>query len=217
MLKNQEKKDISNLKHVKNLLILFISLFLLQFVYFLKLKNSKYSFFIEFNHANGITLGTPIRMRGIDIGYIQNIKLKIDCVLVIAQINSNKIIISRDSIIETTQTGLLNESVIDIIPVKKMDKYLNHSPLSSFCDNSTIVCNNTYMVGDRGLNYDDLVRSTTRISQRFDDPRFFYFFYLFLQNSIELTDSLLVILKNFSNVFDLYNTNTSKFFFDDLI
>lgn len=51
-----------------------------------------------------------------------------------------------------------------------------------------------YVTGDRGLNYDDLVRSTTRISQRFDDPRFFNLFYVFLQNSIELTDVILELV-----------------------
>lgn len=214
MLKNQNKNDVLNSWHVRKLLIFIFSLFLLQFLYFLRLKNSKYSFFIEFNHANGITLGTPIRMRGINIGHIQNMRLKIDCILVIAKINSNKIIISKDSIIETTQTGLLNESVIDIIPVKRFDKYLNHSPSSSSCDSSIIICNNAYMLGDRGLNYDDLVRSTTRISQRFDDPRFFYLSYLFLQNSIELTDSLLVILDDLCNIFDLYNISIGKFLRD---
>lgn len=210
MLKNQNKNDVLNSRYVRKLLIFIFSLFLLQFLYFLRLKNSKYSFFIEFNHANGITLGTPIRMRGINIGHIQNMRLKIDCILVIAKINSNKIIISKDSIIETTQTGLLNESVVDIIPVKRFDKYLNYSPSSSFCDTSIIICNNAYVLGDRGLNYDDLVRSTTRISQRFDDPRFFYLSYLFLQNSIELTDSLLVILGNLRNIFDLYNISIVK-------
>ena len=217
MLKKQDKNDLLTLKCMKNLFILLFSFFLLHFIYFFKIKDSKYSFFIEFSHANGLTLGTPIRMRGINIGYIQNIKLKIDCILVIARINSSKIMISKDSIIETTQTGLLNESVIDIIPVQRFNKLLNYGPLSSFCDSSTIICNNTYLLGDRGLNYDDLVRSTTRISQRFDDPRFFHLFYLFLQNSIELTDSLLVVLQNFCNVFDLYKLNIGKSLLDDLL
>lgn len=51
-----------------------------------------------------------------------------------------------------------------------------------------------YVTGDRGLNYDDLVRSTTRISQRFDDPRFFNLFYVFLQNGIEITDVIIELI-----------------------
>lgn len=213
MLKNLDKSSIVSLK---NLFVFLFSILFLQSIYFLKLKNSKYSFFIEFNDANGITVGTPIRMRGINVGCIQSIKLKLDCILVLARINSKKIIISKDSIIETTQTGLLNESIIDIIPVKQFDKHLDYNPLSSFCDSSTIICNNMYMLGDRGLNYDDLVRSTTRISQRFDDPRFFHLSYIVLQNSIEITESISVVLKIFFEVFDLYSTHMRKFFIDDL-
>ena len=189
MLKNRDKNYVLNLKSIKHLLVFLFSLFILQSIYFLRLKNSKYSFFIEFNDANGISVGTPIRMRGVNVGCIQSIKLKLNCILVLARINSKNIIISKDSIIETTQTGLLNESVIDIIPVKQFNTYLDYSPLSSFCDSSNIICNNMYVLGDRGLNYDDLVRSTTRISQRFDDPRFFHLFYLFLLKTVISSDT----------------------------
>ncbi len=138
-------------------------------------RNSYYSFFIEFNNANGIDKGTPIRMRGVNIGSIQSLRIQPNCVLTLAKINSSNIFIPKDSIIETNQTGLLNEAVIDIIPLVSL-KFLNDSipsPFSSNCENSNIICNKMYFTGDRGLNYDDLVRSTTRISQRFDDPRFF--------------------------------------------
>lgn len=182
------------MKNLKTIIMFSFLITIFQLTAYLKYRNSDYSFFIEFNDAQGIKLGTPIRLRGIYIGSVQNIKLKFNCVLVAAKINSNNIVISKNSIIETNQTGLLNESVVDIIPLdvlqlKKNDKSSN--PVSSFCDDSSIICKNMYVIGDRGLNYDDLVRSTTRISQRFDDPRFFNFVYMFLQNSIELTDSIL--------------------------
>jgi len=88
--------------------------------------------------------------------------LKSDCVLVLAKVNSSKIVISKNSIIETTQTGLLNESIIDIIPFDNFNNinYLYPNPLSNLCDTSNIICNSMYIKGDRGLNYDDLIRST---------------------------------------------------------
>ena len=201
MLKNLEKKYVMILRYVKNLLFFFLIFFVLSFIYSNRLKNLKYSFFIEFNDANGIVKGTPIRMRGVTIGSIRNIQLKLNSVVVLATINSNKIVISKDAMIETTQTGFLNESVIDIVPLKKLNVDTSNGPLSLSCDSSTIICNNMYLLGDRGLNYDDLVRSTTRISQRFDDPSFFYLFYTFLKNSAELVDSLSVFLKN---IFDVH-------------
>ena len=160
---------------------------------YIRFRPLPYSFFIEFENSHGIIKGTSIRMRGVSIGTVQSIKLKADSVIVLAVINSNKIFIPIDSLIETTQTGLLNESVIDIIPsnflfFEKKQKLMN--PVSKSCDSSYLICNYSYVKGDRGLNYDDLVRSTTRISQRFDDPRFFNLLYVFLHNGIELIDGL---------------------------
>lgn len=163
---------------------------------YLNNRNLYYSFFIEFNNANGISKGTPVRMRGINIGSIQSLKIQPNCVLTLATINSRNIFIPKDSIIETNQTGLLNEAVIDIIPLVSVisNQGVNIGPLSPNCESSKIICNKMYVTGDRGLNYDDLVRSTTRISQRFDDPRFFNLFYVFLQNGIELTDVILELM-----------------------
>lgn len=168
---------------------------ILVFLYSSK-KNSSYSFFIEFENANGIDQGTPIRIRGIQVGFIQIIRIKPDCVVALARINSSKIVIPKESIIEINQTGLLNAAVIDIIPqvsLRFFDKPLT-SPLVNSCQSSKIICNKMYITGDRGLNYDDLVRSTTRISQRFDDPRFFNLFYVFLQNGIEVTDVIVELI-----------------------
>lgn len=165
-------------------------------------RSSSYSFFIELNNASGIHAGTTVHMRGVCIGSIQAIRLKLNCVLAIVKVDSDKTLIPASSIIETTQAGLLNEPVVDIIP-RHHEAYHNEqksNPLSACCDSSAIVCNKMYVVGSRGLNYDDLIRSTTRISQRFDDPRFFNVFYVFLQNSIEAVELFMELLSSMSRV-----------------
>nr|YP_009243904.1 hypothetical protein Sdur_094 [Sporolithon durum]AMK96146.1 hypothetical protein Sdur_094 [Sporolithon durum] len=180
------------------------------------LRNSKhYSFFIEFNSAYGISKGTPVRLRGINIGHIQNIKIQVNSVLTLAKINSSSIYIPKNSIIETNQTGLLNETIIDIIPLDPIYKIqeLNLDPLSRTCNNYNIICNSMYMEGDRGLNYDDLIRATTRISQRFDDPSFFNLLYIFLQNSIEISDNALEVTMSLSELISLAYICLQKFFF----
>ena len=143
-------------------------------------------------------------MRGVQVGSIENIKLKLNCVLALAQINSTDIVIPKKSIIETTQTGLLNEPIIDIIPINELKQFTNidtkANPIAQECDSSNIICNQMYIRGYRGLNYDDLIRSTTRISQRFDDPRFFNLFYVFLQNSIELTDNFMELITSILDI-----------------
>ena len=199
MLKNTNNISKANSKYLKSIFLFLLSFFLIFFIYLGKQARNKYIFFIEFNDANGVIVGTPVRMRGISIGAVNRIQLKFNGILVLATINSEHIIIPKNSIIETTQSGLLNESIIDIVPIKFSPIDKERGPLSLLCDSSKIICNKTYLLGDRGLNYDDLVRSTTRISQRFDDPSFFNLFYVFLEHSIELTESLSLFAKTFMN------------------
>lgn len=196
MLKNQKNDYCVNLQNFTKLITLVLFCLFVQYIFYFLSKSKTYSFFIEFNSVNSVQVGTPIRMRGIDIGSVQAIRLKPDCILVMAKIDSNKVLIPVFSTIETTQTGLLNDPVINVIPLDFLLFQSDHryNPLSIACDSSTIICDKMYVAGDRGLNYDDLIRSTTRISQRFDDPRFFNIFYLFLQNSIELTDYFIKLI-----------------------
>lgn len=164
-----------------------------------------YAFFIEFNNAHGIKEGTHVRMRGVNIGYIKSMKIDLNTILVLVHINSEQTLIPRNAIIETNQTGLLNDTIIDIIPLNKILKSNIHnaSVFSDACHLSSIVCHLDALEGDRGLNYDDLVRAATRISQRFDDPSFFNVFYLFLQNSLELSDDVMNITNDISNMLTL--------------
>nr|QCI07175.1 hypothetical protein [Hypnea pannosa] len=174
-----------------------------------------YSVFIEFKNAYGIREGTNIRMRGVNIGYVKKIKIDFNSILLLVFVKSTNILIPKNSIIETNQTGLLNETVIDIVPLDLLKYQIVHRTdvFSTECYKSNVVCHLNCVQGERGLNYDDLVRAATRISQRFDDPSFFNIFYLFLQNSIDLSDDILNITLDTSNfVFILYNFLKNIFF-----
>nr|YP_010485082.1 hypothetical protein Ycf22 [Hypnea cervicornis]UVW80776.1 hypothetical protein Ycf22 [Hypnea cervicornis] len=198
-------------KHVQSITILFIFIVLTVFLCFLiniNIDKTGYSIFIEFKNAYGIREGTSIRMRGVNIGYVKKIKIDLNSILLLVFVKSTNILIPKNSIIETNQTGLLNETVIDIVPTDLL-KYQVVNQINVFaeeCYKSNIVCHLNCIQGERGLNYDDLVRAATRISQRFDDPSFFNIFYLFLQNSIDLSDDILNITLDTSNfIFILYN------------
>jgi phospholipid/cholesterol/gamma-HCH transport system substrate-binding protein len=181
----------------KNFLLLLIifGIIIMSFIVNKKFVNKSYSIFIEFDNAHGIKPGTVLRLRGLSIGRIVSIKLHVNTVVVLAKINSSLNPIPRNVLIETNQTGLLNEAVIDIFPLENIEIFNKQfiDPLSSKCLNSKIICNLSHLKGNRGLNYDDLVRATTRISQRFDDPRFFNLFYIFLHNGIELSDNIVYL------------------------
>ncbi len=157
-------------------------------------------------------------MRGVNIGYIKNLQININSVIILAYIKSSNIWIPKNSIVETNQTGLFNDTVIDIIPLEKIE--LSELKLTNIfhkdCLSSSIFCNNQYIVGDRGLNYDDLVRATTRIAQRFDDPRFFSLLYMFLQNGLELSDDIIMILHEISDIICLFHISLRNFLLQNI-
>nr|QCI06364.1 hypothetical protein [Dictyurus purpurascens] len=191
--------------YVKKFFLFFV--FLLSFLVFLSIvsiKKKGYSLFIEFSHAYGVKQGTNVNFRGIQVGYVKKIYMKVNSIVILVHIQSSETLLPKKSIIETNQVGLFNNTVIDIISLYQLNTDFetnNQKKINVFsenCRDSQFLCNNFYLKGDRGLNYDDLVRATTRISQRFDDPRFFSLFYTFLQNSIDISDDILRILQNFS-------------------
>lgn len=177
-----------------------------------KVYHRSYSIFVEFENAHGIRPGTSLRLRGFDIGSVIDVTSEINSILVLININSCSYLIPKNSLIETNQTGLLNDSIIDIIPLEILsaEESLHLDPLDSQCIDSKILCHLSYVEGERGLNYDDLIRATTRISQRFDDPRFFNLFYIFLQNGIELSDNILNIAVDFSGFISLFYNHLSN-------
>lgn len=181
--------------------------------------NKSYLLLIEFSNAHGLKEGTSLTMRGVNIGHIKSLKVDINSVLVLVKINSSDILIPKNSIIETNQTGLLNDGIIDVIPlenIKIKDKQdININVFSPQCIHSPFLCHLNYIEGNRGLNYDDLVRAATRISQRFDDPTFFNIFYLFLQNSIDLSDNISKITFDLSNLITLFYNTFFRFLQND--
>lgn len=202
MNRTKTKYLVNNFKYLIGFfLIIVFSIFIWLTLRFSNVDKN-YVFFIEFKNVHGIHKGTPIRFRGVTIGSIKNLKFQLNSVLTLAEIYSSRICIPKNSIIETNQTGLLNETVVDIIPLEKVidNESIVKSPLSELCYSYDIICDSMYLEGDRGLNYDDLIRSTTRISQRFDDPRFFNVFYVFLHNAIELSDNILELTMNISDI-----------------
>lgn len=144
-------------------------------------------------------------MRGVNIGYIQSLKINLNSVLVTAYINSTNILIPKKSVIETNQTSLFNNTIIDITPLIIYDKLDSQlvNVLDKKCYSSAFLCNYQYVVGHRGLNYDDLIRATTRIVQRFDDPRLFSFFYFFLYNGLETFDELPTIISSTGDILNV--------------
>lgn len=216
-MKNFTKKDNKYFKYSVNLLTVVLLVFVFLFSLFSLRQGKSYTLFIEFSDAYGLKIGTSINYKGVKIGYISRINICHNKVIVLVNIKNLNILLPRESLFEANQIGLFNDRVVDITPIKNYHlsdlKKNNHS----YLNDQYYIKPNSYVKGYKGINYDDLIRATTRISQRFDDPRFFNLFYILLQNSIEISNDLSLIVHTLSSfvtyIFYALHISIFRFYF----
>lgn len=198
-------RHFKSLKTAFSILVFIFFAILFNFSFFSPNRKS-YALFIEFDDAYGLKEGTPVMYKGVNVGSVSRLSLSINKVVVLLNIKSSNILLPCNTIFEANQIGLFNDIIISITPYYD-SKILSSS---SFCglyynhNFSRFIPHNSYIKGYKGVSYDDLIRSTTRISQRFDDPRFFSLFYLLLKNSFYISDEILILIYNSSLVLQVF-------------
>lgn len=121
---------------------------------------------MEFPLACGITIGTPLRIRGVQVGQVVNVKPSLERVDVLVEVNDVNTVIPRNSIVEANQSGLIAEPLVDITPQHPIPVYtaLPHEPACH--TEGTIVCANGHLQGQQGVALDDLVYIMTRLARQ---------------------------------------------------
>ncbi|KAK9682432.1 hypothetical protein RND81_10G073200 [Saponaria officinalis] len=128
-------------------------------------KFRKYSAVIEFPQACGICTGTPVRIRGVNVGNVIRVNSSLRSVEAVVEVDDDKIIIPRNSLVEVNQSGLLMETMIDITPKDPLPTP-SLGPLDAECDKEgLIVCDRQKIKGREGVSLDALVGIFTRIGR----------------------------------------------------
>mmetsp|Transcript_26472 Transcript_26472/g.57755 ORF Transcript_26472/g.57755 Transcript_26472/m.57755 type:complete len:394 (+) Transcript_26472:321-1502(+) len=125
-----------------------------------------YQITIEFPLACGITIGTPVRIRGVQVGQVLNVKPSLERVDVLCEVNDVGTVIPRNSVIEANQSGLIAEPLLDITPQLPIPAW-KHGPGDAECDKEgAVVCSNGRISGQPGVALDDLVYIMTRLARQ---------------------------------------------------
>jgi phospholipid/cholesterol/gamma-HCH transport system substrate-binding protein len=137
--------------------------------------HKSYKAIVEFADAGGMQKGAVVRYRGVKVGNISAIRPKPNHVDVEIEIGQANLIIPRDVVVEANQSGFIGgETVIDITPKTPIKPgTVIAKPLDNNCNSQLIVCNGSHLVGRIGISTDALIRSTTELSTRYSDPRFY--------------------------------------------
>eukprot|EP00249_Psilotum_nudum_P018115 c26644_g2_i3 orf=138-1388(+) len=136
--------------------------------YRVRSRTQKYEAVVEFSKACGIAVGTPVRIRGVEVGTVVSVQPSLESIDVVFQVLDSRVIIPRNSLVEVNQSGLLMETLIDITPQYPIPQP-TVGPLHPNCaEEALIVCDRQRIKGGQGANLDELVWIVTKISREID-------------------------------------------------
>ncbi|NEP15581.1 MAG: MCE family protein [Leptolyngbya sp. SIO4C1] len=130
-----------------------------------------YTVSASFEDISGMQVGTPVRYRGVPVGQIVAIRPQTNSVEVELEIAQSDLRMPAGILLETSQSGLIGETSIDITPLEELSQTgLALSPIGPDCNSRIIVCEGDRLEGTQGVSYEDLLRSSKRISDFLADP-----------------------------------------------
>lgn len=135
----------------------------------LRSKFRKYLAVFEFEQACGICTGTPVRIRGVNVGSVIRVNPSLKSIEAVVEVDDDKIIIPRNSLVEVNQSGLLMETLIDITPRDPIPTP-SISPLDPGCvKEGLIMCDRQKIKGYQGVSLDALVGIFTRLGREAEE------------------------------------------------
>ncbi|RAM53290.1 MAG: MCE family protein [Hapalosiphonaceae cyanobacterium JJU2] len=161
---------------------------------------SSYKAFVEFANAGGMQKGTVVRFRGVKVGSISAIRPRPNNVEVEIEIANPNLIIPRDVKVEANQSGLINESIVDITPKSPLPSGTIAKPLDRNCDPNLIVCNGSRLKGQIGISLDELIRSSTVFANLYTQPQIYDNLNNTLVNASKAAAQVVVLSRDLSNL-----------------
>ncbi|KAH8958884.1 hypothetical protein BDL97_06G050700 [Sphagnum fallax] len=129
----------------------------------------KYEVVLEFAIAQGITVGTSVRIRGVEVGNVVEVRPSLQRIDAVVELVDSGIVIPRNALVEVNQAGLVSETLIDITPRLPLPKP-SLGPLDLGCsDEGLIVCDRESIKGEQGVSLDELVGICIKLARQVDD------------------------------------------------
>eukprot|EP00232_Nephroselmis_pyriformis_P027851 CAMPEP_0182868296 /NCGR_PEP_ID=MMETSP0034_2-20130328/9225_1 /TAXON_ID=156128 /ORGANISM="Nephroselmis pyriformis, Strain CCMP717" /LENGTH=403 /DNA_ID=CAMNT_0025000691 /DNA_START=119 /DNA_END=1330 /DNA_ORIENTATION=+ len=132
-------------------------------------RSKGYQAVVEFPLACGISVGTPVRIRGVGVGGVLSVRPSLERVDVLVEVKDSNVVIPRNALIEANQSGLIAETLVDITPRLPIPPY-TAGPLDEGCEQEgMIVCDRGRITGQTGVSLDDLVSIATKLARQMDE------------------------------------------------
>jgi phospholipid/cholesterol/gamma-HCH transport system substrate-binding protein len=159
------------------LLIIFTGLLFVGGVIWLKrikFTANSYTIDVTFQNANGLREGGSVFYRGFEIGRIIGVQSGANGIDVKVEITQPDLRIPYDTILEANQGGLIGETTLNLVPQSDVASLgLSMDPLDqNNCDSNVIICNGDMLKGQVGSSFNELVRTSTLLSEQYSKPIF---------------------------------------------
>lgn len=133
-----------------------------------RIGETGFFFDIKFPDASGLDVGSAVRFRGVQVGKVEKLTVENDGAIVTVSVANPRLIIPRDSIVETTQSGFLSNTVIDILPQTEV-RDQSITAVSANCNNAIVVCSGKTIEGTVGVSFTRLLRQTSAALKQVND------------------------------------------------
>jgi phospholipid/cholesterol/gamma-HCH transport system substrate-binding protein len=164
-------------------------------------SQNSYKAIVEFKDAGGLQKGAVVRYRGVKVGRTVSVKPGLNAVEVEIEINQPELIIPSNVTIEASQSGLISEGIVDIIPKLKIPEgAIAGKPLEKTCDSNQIICNNSRLKGQIGISIDQVLRSTNDLAVVYSNPKFYANLNQALEQSTLAASGVAELSKNLSTL-----------------
>ena len=136
----------------------------------LQLSSSKFTFTIKIADASGLNTGSVVRFRGVEVGRVTALTAQTEGVDVQVSIENPRLIIPKQSVAETNQSGFLGNTNIDIFPPQDklaIDPQMN--PIAKDCNADLIICQGGQIDGVRGVSFIALLKDSSTALRKIND------------------------------------------------
>jgi phospholipid/cholesterol/gamma-HCH transport system substrate-binding protein len=137
-----------------------------------------YALAVELSDALGLNAGSAVKYRGIKVGQVRSLTPSVNGVLAQVEIMPASLVIPRNSLVEVTQSGFIGQVELSIRPKDDKDKnsvptqtIATLSPFQPKCDETVILCDGDRLNASVGANFDELIRSTTKLATVLGDSQ----------------------------------------------
>ncbi|MFN3360861.1 MAG: MlaD family protein [Pseudanabaenaceae cyanobacterium] len=132
---------------------------------------SRFKFTAQFPLADGLVEGAAVRYRGVPVGKVQKIYPKPNGVDVVITITDSSLVIPKNSSVRTFETGILGNTIVQIVPQEDLPPGMASNPMSADCDREKVICNGDTIAGQPGPSFTALLQEGSDLLRKIREEK----------------------------------------------